>query len=120
MKLLRIFSLIFLFSIVGCASLQMPADLSTDHASTVLIDLPVWISHMAGLQCQSPFFRDLDDAMNELIKNQIQVLESKIIYKYVIKKCDSPSGQHYAAKISLSDFEKAKDIGWKSCEVINY
>lgn len=87
-----------------------PFPTSTPYAYPA--DTAFWIVRPAGLQCESPFYDDLDAATSTLKTGGIEVQQAEEVDLFVCQACGCPTSQTFRVLISAADLAAAEALGW--------
>lgn len=70
----------------------------------------------AEKQCITPDYSSLEDALQQLIENNIPVINSKELAFPVCEACSCPTGIVYLAQIDKNHLSDAQNLGWQESD----
>ncbi len=88
------------------------SELNCPPEPTPLPSGTVTISRSSGIQCETIYYNNATEAIQDLQSHGITVLRMEVQSLIVVALCGIPTGVTYIALIYESDLEKARAIGW--------
>lgn len=73
----------------------------------------VWVTHPAGLQCETPQYPDLASAVDALEDAGVEVLEGEEYELLTCEACTCPTSTHYRLRIPSADLTAAAALDWE-------
>ena len=73
----------------------------------------LWVTHPAGLQCETPQYPDLASAVAALEDAGVEVLEGEEFELLTCEACTCPTSAHYRLRIPAADLASAAALDWE-------